>query len=562
MADRAAADIPARAAPAARGAGEASDVARLFPYLLAAIVLGAALIRLPFLEARSFWFDELFTRYWIELPQSVLWGEGRRVETNPPLYFSALRVWAGLFGTTDGVLRLPSTLASAAAVAVCGLVGRLAFGPAAGLLAALLYAVAPMSYWYAHEARPTAFLPLVQGLGLLACLGYLAAARRAGAAAAIPRRHRAGLWALFVLSSAFGIHLHATGVLFVAASCAVMGGFALFDRQELGLPAFRFWFTAGLAVLAISAPQLLVFLAQAGTAQIGWVPRLSFATADIAVLSLSRILAYFASALAAYREHGPSAPLYVAAVMLQAGLVLNGVVHGVRRREGVALAGIAALFAAIKIGLSFGPQPLLVIRYGVVLTFVAAVLTAGGILSLPLRAFRLAAAAAVVLLAAGLDAAQVTRDRRATAFGTGLHSYDYRGLTRLVAATPGCRGPVVSNSFSPLFGWPHYGPAPGGRVAAITHRAAPPGGDLAHPIWSVLVPLLGYTVVDVADVSQFLRTDEPFAVITFRVHPALAPAAWFWTALEQVSRNRETRRMQFWNGNALTDIVCFGPRAP
>jgi predicted membrane-bound mannosyltransferase len=83
--------------------------------LLAAAVGFAVLLRLLLLEHRSFWWDERFARDWMELPASPLLGEANRIETNPPLYFLALKLWAGLFGPRDGVLRLPSALASALA---------------------------------------------------------------------------------------------------------------------------------------------------------------------------------------------------------------------------------------------------------------------------------------------------------------------------------------------------------------------------------------------------------------------------------------------------------------
>lgn len=546
----------ASAAPFARPPG----VDR-FALRLALIACGAVALRLPFLEARSFWFDELFTRYWIELPQAFLWGEGRRIETNPPLYFSALRLWAGLVGTADWALRLPSTVASAAAVVVCGLLGRLAFGTTAGLLAALFYAVAPMSYWFAHEARPTAFLPLVQGLGLLACLGFLNAARRAGGAAAIGRQQRAGLWLLFVAASLLGIHLHATGVLFVAASCAVMGLMAVADRRGLGWPALLFWVTAGLAVLVLSAPQLLIFLAQRELPSVQWVPRLSFATAEAALSSTGRLAVAFAVApLAGFREHSVegwpwSTPFWLFLAAVKALAVLAGLCS-VRSRPAVALVAITAGFAGLAIAVSLAGQSLVSPRFFVTLALVYAVLAGGGLAALRPLTLRVAAPAALLLPSIVLLVAGLVRDPGKSFFTVGLA--DYRPFVHALDANPACAGRLVSHAFHLTIGWPHYGRAGAPRSILVAEDWAAPQPANRHQFWPRLEPVLGQAAISLETLAKLVADKQPMVVLVETIHPAMRPPPAYREVVEALRRSRPYQRATFPFGNGHVEAFCFG----
>lgn len=80
-------------------------------------------------------------------------------ETNMALYFLILRVWIDLFGQSEAALRLPSAFASIATVPVLYCAGRRMFGATAGIVAALLFALAPSSVYYAQEARGYSWRP-------------------------------------------------------------------------------------------------------------------------------------------------------------------------------------------------------------------------------------------------------------------------------------------------------------------------------------------------------------------------------------------------------------------
>ncbi|MFG2053010.1 glycosyltransferase family 39 protein [Micromonospora sp. NPDC048930] len=79
------------------------------------------------------------------------WGDG----TLTP-YDLLMRAWVEAFGASDLALRVPSILAMAAAAALVGAVAARMFGPGAGLLAGLIFALLPTSTRYAQAAQPVA----------------------------------------------------------------------------------------------------------------------------------------------------------------------------------------------------------------------------------------------------------------------------------------------------------------------------------------------------------------------------------------------------------------------
>lgn len=124
----------------------------------AAVVLGL-LLPLPLLT-QSLWLDEASSVWFARLPVSDLLF--RLCDPHPPGYYLLLKGWLAL-GATEAWLRLPSVLASVAAVALTARAGRALLGPRAGVLAALLLATFPLQSWYAAEVRMYA---LAQALGV------------------------------------------------------------------------------------------------------------------------------------------------------------------------------------------------------------------------------------------------------------------------------------------------------------------------------------------------------------------------------------------------------------
>ena len=128
-------------------------------WLVLAAVLLAGLLPLPLLK-QSLWIDEASSVWFARLPVADLLFH--LCDPHPPGYYLLLKGWLAL-GETEAWLRLPSLLASVAAVALTAWSGRAILGARAGALAALLVATFPLQSWYAAEVRMYA---LAQALGV------------------------------------------------------------------------------------------------------------------------------------------------------------------------------------------------------------------------------------------------------------------------------------------------------------------------------------------------------------------------------------------------------------
>lgn len=85
---------------------------------------------------------------------------GRRVlrsvhlsDTSPPLYYLLLNAWTRVLGTSDAALHLFSVIWSLACFPFLWWIGREVGGRRAALVAALLFAAAPVSVYYSTEGR-------------------------------------------------------------------------------------------------------------------------------------------------------------------------------------------------------------------------------------------------------------------------------------------------------------------------------------------------------------------------------------------------------------------------
>ena len=178
--------MPALKAAAARerppGARERSGAPAWWP--LAALVLLAALLRLPTLARQSFWYDEAFTAVHVFHPSLAATLKAMvKSENSPPLWY--LIAWADVRVLGDGAfaLRLPSALAGIATVPVAWEIGRQLAGRRAALIAAALVAVNPLFVWYSQEARVYALFVFTLALATLCFLRALAQPTRGRMAA-------------------------------------------------------------------------------------------------------------------------------------------------------------------------------------------------------------------------------------------------------------------------------------------------------------------------------------------------------------------------------------------
>lgn len=252
--------------------------------LLAVIAIAAA-VRFHALGRQPLWNDEAFGWWHIRESWHHIWVVLPATDGHPPLYLALLKLWSGLFGTSEAGLRGLSAIASLATVPVmyaCGhRLGRPTHGPALGLSAAIMCALAPVQVEYAQEARAYAVIGLCTAIGLWSMLRLVCdaeAARWPWLGWSAPVEVQAGrLWATrlawlgLAFSLAVALWLHLMNVLLVAAF-GLCGVLVLGLGQRWSRAAAANFGLASLIVGLLWLPQLSMILRQAsGYSDFVWI---------------------------------------------------------------------------------------------------------------------------------------------------------------------------------------------------------------------------------------------------------------------------------------------------
>jgi len=130
---------------------------RAFLLISSGIVWVAFLLRIYRIGRQEFWFDEAFSFSMVAMPN---WVSRALVDSNPPLYYILLRVWAGFTGQSETSFRLLSAFFGTLFVVAVIWAGREILTPWAGLWSGAFAAVAPLHIYYSQEARSYALLTL------------------------------------------------------------------------------------------------------------------------------------------------------------------------------------------------------------------------------------------------------------------------------------------------------------------------------------------------------------------------------------------------------------------
>lgn len=133
------------------------------PAVASVLVLGL-ICRLPTLGSRSIWMDEAYSFWFSSLSWTDLWTKTPFYETHPPFYYSLLKLWMSVAGSSEIGMRSLSVIASLATIGVTALAPRLmGFGKRydrVGILAGVLLALNAGNIEYAQQARPYALQTL------------------------------------------------------------------------------------------------------------------------------------------------------------------------------------------------------------------------------------------------------------------------------------------------------------------------------------------------------------------------------------------------------------------
>jgi mannosyltransferase len=213
----------------------------------------AAVLRFFHLGAKSLWFDEALTAMLARAPwhgfARTVWRGG---EANMALYYEIMRAWTHL-GTREWALRSFSALVGVAAIPVFYLLGRRLFGPAVGLIAALLLTVNACHVAYSQEARSYALFFL---LAILSSY-FLMRAVESGATSD---------YLAYALISALSVYSHFFAFLLIGAQALSL------IALPRGAVRWRKLLIA-VALLAVLVLPALFFVMGRNTGQLAWVPK-------------------------------------------------------------------------------------------------------------------------------------------------------------------------------------------------------------------------------------------------------------------------------------------------
>jgi len=195
---------------------------------LGAILIAAAAIRIA-TAGYPLWFDELASLVFAHQPQARLWSGWMVRESNPPLYYSLLRLWIGAFGESDRVVRLLSILIGLSGIVAGWALARRLGGAAAGLIAAALLALSASHVAFSQEARSYV---LAYSATLVALIG----------ATDVLDRRRRGLM-VYAAATLVALYSHTTMIVF-----AVLAGATVAVTLRRSPRALVEWFAANVLI--------------------------------------------------------------------------------------------------------------------------------------------------------------------------------------------------------------------------------------------------------------------------------------------------------------------------
>lgn len=349
--------------------------------LAIALVVGAAM-RAMRITSIPLSLDEAYSYMFAQLGWMELWSEIGRIDHNPPLYYSFLKVWSGAFGWDEIPMRMLSVLASLATIPVVYALGRSlgkggrSFFIAAG--AAAIIAVHPETVNNAVSARSYAFVALATALSLLFAVRLMRGNDRS-----------AGTWIGLLLSLSLLSWMHNLATTLVLWIVIALLLWALSMGEQRARAIRRTLLVgAGVAVL--------------------WLPALAFVLQDayglkgtgywIRAVTSGRVLAAYTEDL------GPA----LGSDVLWLGLILAASLAGAvllarrsrARFEAILLGGALVVPTAIQIAVSASVVPLLTSRTLAWMVVPMAVLVAAACAGLPtvrVRAVAILGVAAVFL---------------------------------------------------------------------------------------------------------------------------------------------------------------------
>jgi uncharacterized membrane protein len=243
--------------------GDRTTVPRHFWLAVAAILLLALALRLPGIATRSLWIDELYTEWFAARSFTDLWTDVPTYETHPPFYYSLLRLWTLLFGSSELGLRSLSLLFSLGTVFALAVGGRvLAAGKGhwLGVAGAALLALNYANIRDAQNARPYAMQTFVCTVAVLAAV--LLVRRLLDSENQRYARSWIGPAVILGVSAGIGLWIHNTGFFIAFGLWLGLAATLIVTPPTLRLRNLVIFVGAGVLALLVWAPYLPIFIDQ------------------------------------------------------------------------------------------------------------------------------------------------------------------------------------------------------------------------------------------------------------------------------------------------------------
>jgi mannosyltransferase len=320
------------------------------PVLLA---FGLCLIQL---NGRSLGFDESASVAIASEHGSALWSAIAHDGGNMSGYYVLLHAWVAALGHGGFVLRLPSALAAAAAVALTYALALKLFDRRVAFAGSLLMAVSlPLVFW-GQSARSYAILIALSAASFLAFAQLLDSSR--------PRT----AWLAYVICTAFALYASLMAVLLVPAQLLVL----VWHRPRRRAVA------AAIGAVAVLCVPLMILIANRGSGQLFWVPRPNLTAVKQVSLALSS-----AGLEPSIRPTSTTYPLLALTVMV---LLATGAAMIARARRWPALLVLSWLAIPVVLAVieSFVGPSIFVPRNLLIVLPAVALLLAWGLTRLPL----------------------------------------------------------------------------------------------------------------------------------------------------------------------------------
>ncbi len=257
---------------------EKKQIKITYRYLLVFSILLGSILRFYHIGGQPLWLDEAYSHWFSSRTMHELWTIVPQFEMNPPFYYTILKIWSILFGSSEAGLRSLSAIMSIGCIFLVFMLGRLMGnsigGNWIGAIAALLFSVFPVHIQYAQEVRSYAMLTFATTLTLCSFLWIIR--NPAEACEPINRKMsdvkqfaKNGIiwphflpWLTMAVAISFTLWIHDTAVLYIFTLYLIMLAWFLFqlrfNRIFLGN-----MMTVSAVVFLLWAPYLVFLIPQA-----------------------------------------------------------------------------------------------------------------------------------------------------------------------------------------------------------------------------------------------------------------------------------------------------------